>query len=180
VILGHSFGGYLAIAYAARYPERIERIILCNSAAAKIADTLFLFAQVFPETHEKMAAIEIIDEATKKAAFLHYFSMLFYSPKNRDAYLAQVTEINASTEIGELLLKDMEGLDFTPALATFLFPNLVITGRFDMNVAPFVAYAIHKAIPGAQFVVFEESGHLPFYEEQDRFVQTVRRFLFDK
>lgn len=71
----------------------------------------------------------------------------------------------------------MEELDFTPVLATFGFPTLVITGRFDMNVAPSVAYAIHKAIPGSRFVVFEESGHLPFYEEQEGFVRTVRRFF---
>lgn len=179
-ILGHSFGGYLAIAYAARYPERIERLILCNSAAAKFSDTVFLFAKVFPETHERMAAIQIIDEATKKAAFMHYFSMLFYSPKNRDTYLAQVAEVNANTEIGDKLLKDMEVLDFTPVLATFRFPTLVITGRFDMNVAPSVAYAMHKAIPGSRFVVFEESGHMPFYEEQESFVQTVGRFLSGK
>lgn len=176
-ILGHSFGGYLAIAYAARYPERIERLILCDSAAPRFADTLFLFAAVFPETHEQMVAIEIIDEATKKASFMHYFSMLFYSPKNRDTYLAQVTEVKANTEVAAMLLEDMEELDFTPVLATFGFPALVITGRFDMNVAPSVAYAIHKAIPGSRFVVFEESGHLPFYEEQEGFVRTVRRFL---
>lgn len=179
-ILGHSFGGYLAIAYAARYPERIEHLILCDSAAPKFADTIFLFAQVFPETHERMAAIEIIDEATKKASFMHYFSMLFYSPKNRDTYLARVTEVKANIEVADMLLKDMEELDVAPALATLRFPTLVITGRFDMNVAPSVAYAIHKAIPGSRFVVFEESGHLPFYEEQEGFVRTVRSFLLGK
>jgi proline iminopeptidase len=179
-ILGHSFGGYLAMAYAARYPERIERLILCDSAAAKFADTIFLFAKVFPETHERMAAIEIIDEATKRTAFMHYFSMLFYSPQNRHAYLAQVTAVNANTQVADRLLKDMEELDFTPGLAAFPFPTLVLTGRFDMNVAPSVAYAIHQAIAGSQFVVFEESGHLPFYEEQEKFVQTVGNFLREK
>ena len=176
-LLGHSFGGYLAMAYAARYPERIERLILCDSAAPRFADTLFLFAAVFPETHEKMTAIPTTDQASKKASFMHYFSMLFYAPKKREAYLAQVTEINASSEVSELLFSDMAGLDFTPTLATFDFPTLVLTGRFDSNVAPSVAYAIHKAIPGSQFVVFEESGHLPFYEEQEGFVRTIRRFL---
>lgn len=179
-LLGHSFGGYLAMAYAARYPERIERLILCDSAAPRFADTLFLFSAVFPETHEKMMAITATDEASKKASFLHYFSMLFYSPTNRDAYLAQVTEINANSEVAGLLFKDMEGLDFTPALATLGFPTLVLTGRFDSNVAPSVAYAIHKAIPGSQLVVFEKSGHLPFYEEQESFVRTVRQFLSGK
>mgnify|MGYP003380412710 CR=1 FL=1 len=41
-----------------------------------------------------------------------------------------------------------------------------------------VAYSIHKAISGSKFVVFEQSGHLPFYEEQEIFVQTVKEFLF--
>jgi proline iminopeptidase len=179
-ILGHSFGGYLAMAYAARYPERIERLILCDSAAPRFADTIFLFEKVFPETNERMAAIQVTDEATKKAAFMHYFSMLFYSVKNRDTYLAQVTTINANSEVGDTLRKDMEEQDFTPELPKFRFPTLVMTGRFDMNVAPSVAYTIHKAISGSRFVVFEQSGHLPFYEEQESFVQTVKEFLFER
>ena len=176
-LLGHSFGGYLAMAYAARYPERIERLVLCDSAAAKFADTVFLFARVFPETSERLEAIAITDEETKWASFMEYFSMLFYSPDNRDRYLAAVTAINANPAVGDMLHKDMEQLDFTPELANFRFPTLVMTGRFDMNVAPSVAYAIHKRIPGSTFVVFEKSGHLPFYEEQGRFVATVSGFL---
>lgn len=176
-ILGHSFGGYLAMAYAALYPEMIERLILCDSAAPKFTDTIFLFENVFPETHERMEAIKITDEASKKAAFMYYFSMLFYSAKNRDTYLAEVTTINANIAVGDSLRNDMETLDFTPELPKFCFPTLVMTGRFDMNVAPSVAYKMHKAIPGSKFVVFEQSGHLPFYEEQESFVQTVKRFL---
>ncbi len=179
-ILGHSFGGYLAMAYAVRYPERIDRLILCDSAAPKFTETLFLFEKVFPETNERMEAIKVTDEATKKAAFLYYFSMLFYSAKNRDTYLAKITTINANIEVGDTLRKDMEELDFTPELPKFHFPTLVMTGRFDMNIAPSVAYTIHKAISGSRFVVFEQSGHLPFYEEQEKFVQTVKKFLLGK
>jgi len=49
-----------------------------------------------------------------------------------------------------------------------------------MNVAPLVAYKIHQGIPGSRFVVFERSGHLPFYEEPEAFVQTVESFLGGK
>ena len=52
-----------------------------------------------------------------------------------------------------------------------------MTGRFDMNVAPLIAYRIHQAIPGSKFVVFEQSGHLPFFEERDAFVREVNEFL---
>ena len=53
----------------------------------------------------------------------------------------------------------------------------VMTGRYDINVAAVVAYKIHKAIPGSQFVVFDQSGHLPFYEEPEKFLRSVEAFL---
>jgi len=46
-----------------------------------------------------------------------------------------------------------------------------------MNVAPLTAWNIYKAIPGANFVVFEKSGHLPSYEEPDKYVRAVEAFL---
>lgn len=51
------------------------------------------------------------------------------------------------------------------------------TGRFDANIAPAVAYRIHQAITGSRFVVFEQSGHLPFYEEPDAFLEVVTSLL---
>ena len=64
-----------------------------------------------------------------------------------------------------------------PALAAFTMPTLVATGRYDINVAPSTAWKIHKAIAGSRWVVFEQSGHLPYFEEPDKFVQVVNDFL---
>jgi proline iminopeptidase len=44
-------------------------------------------------------------------------------------------------------------------------------------VAPLTAYKIHQAIPGCRFVVFERSGHVPFFEEPDAFVRALEDFL---
>jgi proline iminopeptidase len=80
-------------------------------------------------------------------------------------------------EVNETIEHDIERFDLNPELAKYKFPTIVMTGRFDMNVAAVVAYKIHKGIPGSQFVVFDQSGHLPFYEEPDKFKQTVESFL---
>jgi proline iminopeptidase len=64
-----------------------------------------------------------------------------------------------------------------PSLPSLHMPTLVITGRYDINVAPSTAWKIHKAIPGSKWEVFESSGHLPYFEEPEKFVRVVEGFL---
>ena len=86
-LLGHSWGGYLVMAYAARYPQHIERLLIVDSAAPKIGDTVFLFKDVFPEGVGREDADEFAGQMGDKAAqgrsLREYFSMLFYSPDSR-------------------------------------------------------------------------------------------------
>jgi proline iminopeptidase len=180
-LLGHSWGGYLVMAYAAQHPEHISHLIIVDSAAPKFKDTIFLFDNVFPEGTERQAGLafaeEMGDKRAQDADLREYFSMLFYSPQNRDKFLATIAPTVYRKDINEAVGKDIERFDLNPEIRKFKFPTLVITGRYDMNVAPIIAYKIHQAIPGSQFAVFEKSGHLPFFEEPDEFVQVVEKFL---
>src|SRR5262245_50851755 len=56
-LLGHSWGGYLVMAYAARQPERIAHLLIVDSAAPKIQDTAFLFKYLYPETQAREDAL---------------------------------------------------------------------------------------------------------------------------
>ena len=179
-LLGHSWGGNLAMAYAARHPGRISKLILCDSGAPKLPDTRFLFKEIFPETVERMDALtfaeELGDTAASNASFREYLTMLCYS-KEKGVALLSKPAVPILQSVSRMLWTDAGRFDLTPELAKFRFPTLVLTGRFDINVAPSVAWGIHHAIPNSRFVVFETSGHLPFYEERDRFVETVESFL---
>jgi proline iminopeptidase len=183
-LLGHSWGGYLVMAYAAEHPEHIAHLIIVDSAAPKFKDTIFLFDNVFPEGTERQAGLGFREEMGDKAAqdddLREYFSMLFYSPENRDKFLATIQPSVYKKDINEAVEKDIERFDLNPEIRKFKFPSLVITGRYDMNVAPSVAYRIHQAIPGSQFAVFEKSGHLPFFEQPDQFVRIMEEFLAGK
>jgi proline iminopeptidase len=180
-LLGHSWGGYLVMAYAARYPEHIRKLLIVDSAAPKVSDTVFLFNDVFPEGVERQDALEFAsqmgDQTATDKSLREYLAMLFYSPEKRDAALAKLTGARQNVPVKESIVQDLGHYDLTPELPKYHFPTLVITGRYDMNVAPLVAYKIHKAIPGSQFVVFDQSGHVPFYEEPDKFLHTVESFL---
>ncbi|MDP9122560.1 MAG: alpha/beta hydrolase, partial [Acidobacteriota bacterium] len=151
-LLGHSWGGFLAMAYAARHPERIERFILVDSAAPKWSDTLYLFKEVFPETVERQEALQFADtlgdKAAAEAGTHEYLTMLFYSPEKRDSFLAGAASYRESREVNQAVNADVARFDLNPELGKFHFPALVLAGRFDMNVAPLSAYRIHRAIPG--------------------------------
>ncbi len=178
-LVGDSYGGLLAMAYSAAHPEHIEKLILSDSAAPAWKDIVRVLPDVFPDVLEQIAAGEKDLPSGTDAAdrrIRDHFLMLFYSEANRDAYLAKVKDLGSTPQTGAAVQRATRDLDLTPELPKFRFPTLVITGRYDMNVTPVTAWKIYKAIPGAKFVVFEKSGHLPSYEEPDKYVQVVNAF----
>jgi proline iminopeptidase len=180
-LLGHSWGGYLVMAYAARHADRIRHLVTVDSGAPKWADTVYLFKDIFPEGQERADGFTfgdaLGDPAATEASLREYFTWLFYAPEKRDAFIAQVNTKVFSKAVNESVERDVQRFDLNPEIRKFKFPTLVITGRYDINVAPSVAYKMHKAIPGSKFVVFERSGHLPFFEEPEAFVRALESFL---
>ena len=183
-LMGHSWGGFLVMAYAARLPEHIVHLIISDSAAPRWSDTLFLFKDVYPDVtaHEDSYAFvsnlnEKDSSAAREASTELYESMLFYSAEHRDEFAAKMANDKEYYEINRAVNHDVARFDLNPEIKKFRFPTLVMCGRFDMNVAPVIAYKIHQAIPGSKFVVFEKSGHMPFFEEPAKFVQVLTDFL---
>lgn len=172
------------MAYAARHPERIAHLVIVDSAAPKWSDTVFLFKDVFPEGIERQEAVafaEALGDSEALHADLHeYMGQLFYSPENRDRFMAHEGDYHYNRAVNETLNADLARYDLNPELPKFRFPTLVVTGRYDMNVAPAVAWKIHKAIPNSEFTVFEKSGHLPYFEEPEAFVRRLEAFLAAK
>jgi proline iminopeptidase len=168
-LVGDSYGGILAMAYAAAHPEHIDKLILSDSAAPAMKNIVRVLPQVFPDLMER--------SSDPQEQLRNHFRMLFYSEEKRDAYLAGARDLGYAPQIGAAVSRALANVDLTARLPNFKFPTLVITGRFDMNVAPLTAWNIYKAIPGAKFVVFAKSGHLPSYEEPDKYVQVVDAFL---
>ncbi len=182
-LIGHSWGGLLSMGYASAHPEHIEKFMLIDSAAPTWKNTIFLFDQVFPDVNESDKEIDKRLGKTDEAAKEHlanYFGMLFYSQENHDRFLAGITDPGENNAVNAAVGKAIAKLDLTPNLPKFNFPTLVLCGRFDINVAPLTEWRMYKAIPNAKIVIFAKSGHLPFYEEPDRFVQVVSDFLSAK
>jgi len=180
-LLGHSWGGFLVMAYAVTHPERVRRLIIVASVAPKWSATDFMFAQFYPDRQERMSRFDLQDRLGVEGAYGKsldtYFTMLFVSEQKRDEFIAFTKGIEIYRSINEAVGADVANLDLTPLLGTLECPTLVLTGRHDINVAPSTAWRIHQAIPGSRFHAFENSGHLPFFEEPDAFMGIVAPFL---
>ncbi len=179
-LCGDSYGGFLVTAYTAAHPEHVRKLIISDGVVGW-KSMVHLFPQVFPD---KLAAQNAamnasaadVDQKAQQGLRDH-FSMIFYSRKNLDHYMSHMKDLGFSPATGEAVEAATNDLDLTSALSKFSAPTMVITGRYDMNVAPVTAWQIYKEIHGATFEVFEESGHLPSYEEPEKYVRVVNAFL---
>ena len=66
--------------------------------------------------------------------------------------------------------------DITDRLHEIETPTLLVSGRYD-EATPLIVGEIHKRIPGAEWIVFEQSSHMPHVEEPEAFLDAVESFL---
>lgn len=180
-LLGDSYGGLVAMAYAAAHPEHVAKLILSDSPGPSWKSIVHLLPQTFPDIEEEDdAGQRKLGEHTDAAARLslrNHFRMIFYSPEKRDAYMAKMGDLGYEPQVGEAVSKATENLDLTQPLTRYHGPALILTGRYDMNVASLTAWRLAHQISGAKIVFFEKSGHLPSYEEPEKYQRVLEDFL---
>jgi len=181
-LVGDSFGGFVSMAYAAAHPEHVAKLVLSDSPPPAMKDMVHLLPQSFPDVEEADAKEEKAlggnADAAAHASLRNHFKMIFYSPAKRDAYMARMGGLGYEPAVGAAMSKSIAAIDMTEKVKGFTrFPTLVLSGRYDMNVAPLTAWRIAHLIPGAKLVFFEQSSHLPSYEEPVKYQQVLEAFL---
>jgi proline iminopeptidase len=183
-LVGDSYGGFLSMAYAAAHPEHVAKLVLSDSPPPEWKTMVHLLPDVFPDMEES-GAVEAKQlgpgtDAAEQAGLRNHFRMIFYSPEKRDAYMAKIGDLGFEPGVAAAVSKSASEMDLTARVKDFHFPVLVITGRYDMNVAPLNAWRMAHEIPGAKIVFFEKSGHLPAYEEPEKYLAVLDGFLNEK
>jgi proline-specific peptidase len=189
-VLGHSWGGMLAMQYALRQPTGLRSLILSNSGASMpqwVAEDDTLLAQL-PEKvqqtlkkHETAGTTDSEEYKLAGAEFYRRHASLRVRP--RPACLNRM-----KGKPGEHIYQYMWGpgewivsgtlrdWDITDRLNEIDVPTLVLVGRHD-HATPALAQSITDGIRGSQMIVFEHSGHHAHLEETVLYLQTVKEFI---
>jgi len=179
-VMGHSVGGTIALEYALRYPERLERLILLDTLPSfddwenEVEDN----ARCKGATQEQLEALvtyEDDDEGFRRAWKL--IEPLYFHTYDVALAGRVFAKTVFSVEANKAQAAFLEGWDVTPRLGEIHAPTLVIVGHDDIVCPPSQARRLHEDILNSELVVFERSGHLAWFEEPEAFFGAVRRWL---
>jgi len=159
-LLGLSQGAAAAISFAARYPQRVTRLILYGAYAQgrNRRDTPSDAA-----TAQTMLAMLRQGWGQPDSAFMRAFSSLYLSDASRAhvRWFADMQRTSASGEMAARLRVACDDIDVVDLLPAIKVPTLVIHARHD-HVAPYEQGRLLAArIPGARLVTLESENHIP-------------------
>ncbi|HEX5159434.1 MAG TPA: alpha/beta hydrolase [Ktedonobacterales bacterium] len=193
-LLGHSWGGLLALEYALRHPERVSRLVLLNTAPASYGDFQLFERQLNmrePEDVERMRVLEsspTFEEGDLETRAAYY--RLYFQPTLRPLELlyrlsarlhlgwTKETVLTARATTGRLWEETAESPEYNllPQITRLRIPTLVLHGDYDFVPVACAAH-IAEAIPDARLVVLPDCGHFSYLERPDAVREALTEFF---
>ncbi|MDY6996529.1 MAG: alpha/beta hydrolase [Actinomycetota bacterium] len=187
-VVGHSLGGGVAMQFAYQFPQLVERLILVGAGGVTKDVNIALRVASMPMGSEALALLRLPLVMPGLKAVGHLGGKLFGSTRvGRDIHevlriLDDLPEPTASSAFARTLraVVDWRGQVVTMLDRCYLtqsVPVQLIWGSHDSVIPVSHAELAHAAMPGSRLEIFENSGHFPFHDDPDRFVEVVERFI---
>jgi proline iminopeptidase len=188
-LFGSSYGGLLAIAYALKYQRNLRCMITAGGLASvplTVEGMQEMKSELPPDTLAVMEKYESVGEfdnpeyvRTSMGFYRRHVCRLPEWPEE-----LQFTVNNKSAPVYNFMngpneftiIGSMKYWDVTGRLPSIKIPTFVTGGRYD-EVSTKVAESIHRGIRGSKKATFENSSHTPFWEEREKYIRAVARFL---
>src|SRR6266511_2508913 len=187
-VLGHSFGGNVALEYALRYPSSLSRLILMDTGGDQ-----WWVNQNAPEVLAKRGYSPSTVQAARRfyngqvtpgeylPTVMKFMSVYFY----RNFLLEMAHEVFSSgprpkmrpeaTIFGYSQL--LQGWTVMDRLGEIKVPTMVLEGRHDFLFSPEHQAILADRIPNAQLEIIERAGNNPQMERPAAVIQIIKRFL---
>ena len=159
-LLGHSQGGGVSIAYAARHPERVSHLVLVNSYLRG------RYLRAANETERRDAELQVemavVGWGRDDVAYKHFFASQFLpdgTPELWDAF-AELQRRTTSAENAQGFFTTYARIDVTELAREIAVPTLVLHARDDLRVPFSQAREMAATIPGSRLVPLDSANHL--------------------
>ncbi len=186
-LLGHSWGGILAMYYGVRHPENLKTLVLASTAASfeSFAEMRANYeADRLPEDAALLQEIYSSNEYQNgDPQAVEKFWRVYFKPYFADQSLVaemdlEFTEntIKHGNDVANFILQSIGEFDLHDDLQAIRCPTLVIHGAADPMPVKY-AEKIHDSIPGSELVIVDGAGHWLFVDATDVFVSSIDGFL---
>ncbi len=183
VLLGGSYGGFIALEYALTHPQNLHALILRDTAASnRFQDTSKdkAMASGFPMdevTLDRLFSGEVRDDQDFRDSYA-MIQPLYTVERDLEKEAAQLARIPFRYQTHNWAFsRNQPGYDLVSRLPELTVPVLVTVGRHDWITPLEASEELAAALPNSELVVFEHSGHSPQSEEHGLYLKTVREFL---
>ena len=187
-VLGHSYGAFVALQNAVDFPGAAAKTIVSGGVpSARFLEVVEKnLAEFEPESLRKQVADSWAREAEAQTEedfeSLMHDQMPFHFGNPLDPRIAEYEERTADTIYSPAVLQHFSkaeygGIELENRLKDVTQPVLVCTGRYDRACTVEAAEAMADGLPNAELVIFEDSGHMTFVEENKLYLKVVREFL---
>lgn len=172
-LIGHSMGGYVALAFAKKYKEKVQSLTLFHSTPNKDSDI---------KVKERNREIEII-KGGRKELLTTLNPGKSFALQNRKRFIHVIDELSEQATLTEddgiiALLNGMAAReDMNDFLASSPFKQLFIFGKNDEFIPNEYAESVAANHPQAKIVWLENSGHMGFVEEDKLSFEVLKEFL---
>jgi proline iminopeptidase len=186
-LVGHSWGGMLAMAYAAAHPDRVDRLILISSGGPTLEFTEWFSDNIRSRLRPEDVDAERRARDGEKGGLEPDKAMLesvraitpgyFFDRAKALAFAAQLTDGSVHRDVNGMLFGDLaKAYDSRPGLRKLTRPVLIVHGHQD-PVGDLTAEAIHAAIASSTLVYLKQCGHFPWIEQPEAFRQSLASFF---
>jgi proline iminopeptidase len=184
IMAGGSYGGFMAMEYAIRYPERVRALVLRDTspdnsheklardnafASARVRLDLDRFNRIFDG---RVRDNDDLRDCWREILPLYDFS---YDPAVVEERVA--TTLCRYEAHNYAFSVNIHHYDLKPLLPQISCPTLITVGRTDWITPVACSEVIARLVPDSRLVIFEKSGHSPQIEEAEAWTRTVREFL---
>jgi proline iminopeptidase len=188
-LLGHSWGGFLAMQYAIKYPQNLKSLLLLNSSSASQEFRQANFKlQLSKESEEVKKEKELIKssedfKAKKISAYERFFQVNFkttlFNPSLSDSlHFGLPSNYLEANKLLYLLFNDLQDYDLHPKLALVKCKVLIVRGDSD-GIVKESDEKIRQSFTNAkaELIEMKNCGHFPFLEKPAEFYQIIQDFM---